>query len=73
MKTVALEGIQFDLLIKTNKLQATLSTFKSGASLGQPFKHVGQEVHILLKGEIEVEVAGRSICLRKETSSDTLQ
>jgi len=56
IKTTSLNGIRLDLLLKTDVLEAVLDIFEPGASVGTPYKHVGQEVHILLKGEIEFEI-----------------
>jgi len=65
LKTVALEGIQFDLLVRTDELEALLCTFEPGASIGPPYKHVGEEVHIILKGEMEGKIDGRKYLLKE--------
>lgn len=65
MKTASLKGIRFDLLLKTDVLGAELCAFEPGASMEQTYKHIGQEIHILLEGEIEFEIEGKKYLLRK--------
>jgi len=65
MKTTALKGLEYELLIRTDVLEALLGTFEPGASLGLPYKHIGEEVHIILKGELEIEIKGRKHLLKE--------
>ena len=65
IKTVALEGIQFDMLLRTDKLEALFCTFEPGASIGPPYTHIGEEVHVILRGEMEGEIGGRKYLLKE--------
>ena len=65
MKTTSLKGIRFDLLLKTDVLEAILHIHEPGASIGPPYKHMGQEVHILLKGEAEFEIKNHKYLLKE--------
>jgi len=65
VKTTAKKGMRFDLLLKTDVLEAVLDIFEPGASFGAPCKHMGQEVHFLSKGEIEFEIDGRKYLLKE--------
>jgi len=64
VKTVKLNGIQADLLIKTNVLEIMHITIEPGASLGEPYMHVGEEAHLILEGEIEAEITGKKYLLK---------
>lgn len=65
MKTTLLKGMRYDLLLRTETLGAILCTFEPGASMGGPYKHMGQEVHVFLEGEIEYEIEGKTYLLKK--------
>lgn len=65
MKTTALKGIRFDLLLKNDVLEAMFDIFEPGASVGPPYNHMGQEIHIILKGEIEFEIDGQKYLLKE--------
>ena len=65
IKTVTLDGVQIDLLVKTNVLELMRITMEPGASLGPPYKHVGQEAHLILRGEIEAQVGEQTYSLKE--------
>ena len=65
IKTTTLEGIQIDLFVKTDVLELMRTTMEPGASFGPPYKHVGQEAHLILKGEIEVQVDEQTYSLKE--------
>jgi len=55
IKAVEINGIISNLLLKTDILEAVLSTLEIGASKG-PIRHLGHEVHIILQGEVLAEI-----------------
>jgi mannose-6-phosphate isomerase-like protein (cupin superfamily) len=65
VKTISLNGIIFNLLLKTDVLGVELSTFEPEASIGSSYRHIGQEVHAVLKGEMEFEIDGQKYLLKK--------
>jgi len=65
IKTTLLKGIKFNLLLKTDILEAILHTYEPETSIGLTYKHIGQEVHILLKGEIEYEIENHTYLLKE--------
>jgi len=65
VKTTTLKGIRFNLLVKTDVLEAILHTYEPETSIGLTYKHMGQEVHILLKGEMEYEIENRTYLLKE--------
>ena len=43
------------------------------ASLGEPYMYTGEEVHLILEGEIEAEIAGGKYLLKRGMPSVSLQ
>lgn len=62
---VELDGITCNLVVKTEVMEVIIFEMKPGSSFGEPFKHVGQEAHIFLEGEVEAEIDGEKYLLKK--------
>jgi len=65
IKAVEMNGIISNLLLKTDTLEALLTTFEIGATKGL-IRHLGHEVHIILQGEILAEIDGKEYSLSEE-------
>ena len=62
IKAFEINGIISNLLLKTDILEAVLTTFEIGATKGL-IRHLGHEVHIILQGEVLAEINGKEYSL----------
>jgi mannose-6-phosphate isomerase-like protein (cupin superfamily) len=64
-KKKELEGIVAEQLALNERLEVIYFTMDVGATFGEPYTHRGQEVHYLLKGEVEAIVGGKKYKFRE--------
>lgn len=60
-----LNGKLIELLLKTEKLEGIRFEVEPGATFGDAFSHDGEEIHLMLEGEMEVEINGKKFIAKK--------
>ena len=64
-KSINIGGNPAHLLVKTETLEGMLVEMDPGKGIPKVYSHEGEEIRIVLEGEIEVEVAGKKYHLKK--------
>jgi len=64
IKEVKRVGKLYRNVIKMDKMEANVTHMPPGTK-SQPFKHKGQEIHIMIKGEVEFHVGGEKFIMQE--------
>ncbi len=58
------EGKTFKMLVRSKRMRAVISEIEVGA-LSELYRHEGEEIHIMLEGEVEYQVGDHSYLMEE--------
>lgn len=64
-KSIALDDVTVELLTSAEYLESMTVVMPPGSEIPEEYEHEGEEVKLVLEGEIEVDVAGVTYSLGK--------
>jgi quercetin dioxygenase-like cupin family protein len=64
-KSIALDEVTVNLLTSAEYLESMTVEMPPGSEIPEEYEHEGEEVRIVLEGEIEVKVAGETYNLKE--------
>lgn len=64
-KSITLEDVTVNLLTSTEFLESMTAELPPGSEIPEEYSHEGEEVRIVLEGEIEIDVAGETYLLKE--------
>lgn len=65
LSELRMTGKLFRLKQKSEKIEAVTVEMEAGAELGDTYQHEGEEIHMVIEGVIEYEVAGQKYILEE--------
>ncbi|MBI4344863.1 MAG: cupin domain-containing protein [Euryarchaeota archaeon] len=65
LKSIVLGGVPIHLLVRSEGLESMIVEMPPGAGIPKVYSHEGEEVRIVLEGELEVEVSGERYLLKE--------
>jgi quercetin dioxygenase-like cupin family protein len=65
LKELKSENKSFQLRLKNDTMEVVVTEMEPGAEFGETYSHEGQEIHMVVSGVIEFEVAGGKYILEE--------
>ena len=67
-KRLEFEGKHLELLFKSGKMEGILIEVEAGEKFGKQYTHDGEELHIVIEGEIEYMIGDKTYKLKEGDS-----